>query len=132
KTVLLISLLLLLVLLVYSNHFENAFHFDDHHTVVENPYIRELRNIPRFYADARTFSILPRNRTYRPVVSTSLAIDYCAAGGLQPVPFHLSTSCWLLLQLVRVYALASRIFHTALPDRGHRVAALLATAWCGL
>jgi Flp pilus assembly protein TadD len=125
KTALLIFVLLSLVSLVYANHFENTFHYDDHHTVVGNPYIRELRNIPRFFADARTFSILPRNRTYRPLVSTSLAIDYWLGDGLAPVWFQLSTFCWFLLQLILMYALASGILQ-------NRLTALFAVAWYGL
>ena len=35
-------------LLVYANHFDNGFYFDDSHTIVENHYIREIRNIPLF------------------------------------------------------------------------------------
>jgi hypothetical protein len=67
--------LVLAVVLVYSNHFDNAFHFDDFHTVTDNPYIRSLRNIPQFFTNAETFSTLPTNRSYRPLISTSLALD---------------------------------------------------------
>src|ERR1700686_709488 len=58
----------------YSNHFHNSFHFDDSHTVVDNAFIRDLHNIPRFFTDATTFSTLPANRTWRPIVSLSLAL----------------------------------------------------------
>src|ERR1700733_9126047 len=83
--------MLALVLLAYGNHFQNSFHFDDGHTIVDNPYIRDLHNIPRFFTDGRTFSVLPANRTYRPLVSTSLAIDYRLGHGLEPSWFHIST-----------------------------------------
>ena len=52
------------VTLVYSNHFGNAFHFDDFHTIVQNPYIRSLHNLPRFFVDTETTSVLPANRTF--------------------------------------------------------------------
>jgi hypothetical protein len=74
----------------YANHFHNSFHFDDAHTIENNASIRELRNIPLFFRDATTFSSLPSNQSYRPVVSTLLAIDYRLGGGLQPFWFHLS------------------------------------------
>ena len=73
----------------YANHFHNSFHFDDAHTVENNASIREVRNIPMFFRDATTFSSLPSNQSYRPLVSTLLAIDY-RLGGLQPFSFHLS------------------------------------------
>ena len=34
----------LLLLLTYSNHFRNGFHFDDAHTIVSNAYITDLKN----------------------------------------------------------------------------------------
>ena len=36
-----------LVLVAYANHFDNGFHFDDSHAVVDNAAIRDLANIPR-------------------------------------------------------------------------------------
>src|ERR1700709_1223630 len=95
---LLVAGLLATVTAVYANHFENGFHFDDFHTVTDNPYIRSLTNIPKFFTDAETFSTLPSNRSYRPLISTSLAIDYWMGHGLKPLYFHLSTFFWFLLQ----------------------------------
>src|SRR5438309_10808462 len=83
------ALLSLLLLAAYSNHFENSFHFDDAHTVVNNAAIQSLRNIPLFFTDATTFSSLPSNQSYRPLVSTLLAIDF-RLGGIQPFWFHVS------------------------------------------
>src|SRR5216683_591813 len=80
------ALVLLALLAGYANHFHNSFHFDDAHTIVNNASIRELRNIPMFFRDATTFSSLPSNQSYRPLVSTLLAIDY-RLGGTQPFWF---------------------------------------------
>ena len=92
----------LLLLAAYSNHLENSFHFDDAHTVVNNAAIQSLRNIPRFFTDATTFSSLPSNQSYRPLVSTLFAIDY-AIGHLKPFWFHLSIFT-LFLALVLLIA----------------------------
>src|SRR5437016_8690930 len=83
------GLVALILLAAYSNHFQNSFHFDDAHTIVNNAAIRELKSIPMFFADARTFSSLPSNQSYRPLVSTLLAIDH-AVGGFNPLAYHLS------------------------------------------
>lgn len=96
------ALLSLLLLAAYSNHFENSFHFDDAHTVVNNAAIQSLRNIPRFFTDATTFSSLPSNQSYRPLISTLFAIDY-AVGHLKPFWFHLSIFT-LFLALVLLIA----------------------------
>jgi tetratricopeptide (TPR) repeat protein len=122
----------LAIILCYSNHFENQFHFDDSHTVVQNLYIRSLKNIPQFFADANTFSTLPANRTWRPVVSTSLAIDYWLGGGLKPLWFHLSTFLWYLAQLAAMFFLFRRILREVEDAPWVDYCALLAAAWYGL
>ena len=66
--------------LTYSNHFNNGFHFDDAQTIVDNVHIRTLKNIPRFFVDPRMFSSLPDHWGLRPVVTTTLAIDYWLGG----------------------------------------------------
>jgi hypothetical protein len=119
------------VLLVYSNHFQNEFHFDDFHTVTGNSSIRSLRNIPRFFTDARTLSTLPANQSYRPVVSTSLALDYWMAGGLLPFFFHLSTFLWFSLQLVLMFRLFHGIFDLVRPDSRNVFIAFFAAALYG-
>jgi tetratricopeptide (TPR) repeat protein len=119
---------------VYSNSFHNSFHFDDFHTIVENPYIRNLSNLPRFFTDARTFSVLPANQTYRPFVSASLAFDYALGHGYKPFWFHLSTFLIFLLQLAFMYALFNAILNAARPPSPatNHYASLLAVAWYGL
>ena len=77
------------VFLAYANHFQNAFHFDDAHTIVNNSAIREVWNIPRFFRDATTFSSLPSNQSYRPLVSSLLAVCY-SLGRLEPFWFHVA------------------------------------------
>src|SRR5882762_9883926 len=84
------ALLLIALLAAYTNHFHNSFHFDDAHTIVTNASIRELGNIPLFFRDATTFSSLPSNQSYRPVVSTLLAVAYSLGHGLNPFWFHVS------------------------------------------
>ena len=101
------ALLIALVAIIYSNHFHNGFHFDDDHTVVHNPYIRDLNNASLFFTDARTISVLPANQVYRPMLTLSLAIDYWLGGGLKPLFFHLSTFFWFLLQIVVMFVPAA-------------------------
>src|SRR3954465_14666115 len=106
-------LLVAAVLVAYANHFQNSFHFDDAHTIQNNGAIRELRNIPLFFRDATTFSSLPTNQSYRPLVSSLLAFDYYLGHGLNPLWFHLSA---LLLFLGLCLLLAFVIRHLLDPD----------------
>jgi protein O-mannosyl-transferase len=132
KTAGLLCALLAAVSLAYGNHFQNAFHFDDAHTILDNPYIRSLANLPRFFADAQTFSTLPSNQSYRPLISASLAIDYWMGNGLNSFYFHLSTFFWFLLQLSLTYVLFRTLCDLARPDPRNRPVALFATALYGL
>ena len=89
----------LLLMLGYANHFENGFHFDDSHAIQDNVYVRNIRNIPRFFTDATTFSVLPLNQSYRPLLQTTFALDYWMGGGYRPVVFQIDTFVWYLLLL---------------------------------
>jgi tetratricopeptide (TPR) repeat protein len=124
---LLLAGLLALLLLTYSNHFFNSFHFDDSHTVVNNPWIRDLHNVPRFFADAATFSTYPSDQTYRPLVSASLALDYWFGHGLNPLFFHLSTFFWYIVQLGLMFVLFRKTFDLAHPDPRNALIAFFAT-----
>lgn len=136
KQILLLAAVLLAVCGAYANHFQNGFHFDDSHTVLDNPYIRSLSNLPRFFTDTSTFSVLPANRTYRPMVSASLALDYALGHGYTPFWFHLSTFLIFLLQLIAMYGVFTAVLNAARPGSeardSNRYASLLAVAWYGL
>ena len=86
-----------LVFGAYANSLDNTFHFDDSHVVVSNIYIRSLTNFTRFFTEANTFSSLPQNATYRPLVTLSLAIDYALGKGLEPRVFHATQIVLLLI-----------------------------------
>lgn len=125
--------LLAALILVYSNHFHNAFHFDDSHTIVNNIYIRDIKNIPLFFKDGSTISSLPANQVYRPMLVTSFAIDYWMGGGLgDTFYFHLSTFIWYLLQLVCMYFLLLKLFQLSKPHPWNNYIAFAAVAWYGL
>lgn len=120
------------VCIAYANHWHNGFHFDDFHTVIDNPHIRSLHNLTRFFTDTTTFSVLPANQTYRPLVSTSLAVDYALGNGYVPVWFHLGTFLVFLILLASIFVLNKEVLKRA--RRGERswIPELLATAWFGL
>jgi len=51
RTVLLCLGLVLVALAAYANHFQNSFHFDDSHAIVENRFVRDLHNVPGFFTE---------------------------------------------------------------------------------
>lgn len=123
---------LVVVILAYADSFHNGFHFDDFHTVVENPWIRSLRNVPRFFTDATTFSVLPTNRTWRPLVTTSLAVDYALGHGYKPVWFHVIPFAAYLAQLGAMALLFWCVLRRVPCPSDTRLIALAAATWYGV
>ena len=95
----------MLLAIAYSNHFQNGFHFDDSHSIQDNIYVRDLKHIPRYFTDATTFSVLPLNQSYRPILQTTFAIDYWLGGGYNPLAFQIDTFIWYVLLLIAMAAL---------------------------
>jgi len=97
---LLLLLLLGVIASVYANSFDNSFHFDDDHSIVANPHIRELGNIPAFFTNPQMFSRNPGSEMYRPLVLISYALNY-RLGEYQPRGYHLfNVGIHLLVVLV--------------------------------
>ncbi len=125
--------ILFVTLLVYFNHFDNPFFFDDTHTIFENESIRSLKNWTEFFTNADTFSSLPANRAYRPMVTFQNAIDYYFAGGLNPRYFHYHIFFWFLVLIVLFFHLSKHIYIQS--DSKNKLigaTALFATAWFAL
>lgn len=129
KTLIYFLLVIAVTTLVYSNHFNNAFHFDDSHAVENNLFIRDIKNIPLFFKDATTFSSLPSNQSYRPVVSTSLAIDYWLGKGYDMFYFHLSSFIIFLLQGIIMFFFIFRMFTVSYKNNWNFYFAAAAVAW---
>lgn len=130
-TLLLGALLLLGLFLTYLNHFRNGFYFDDAHTISSNAHITDIRNLPSFFTDPATFSSLPANQAYRPIVTTLNAVDHWIGGGLNPLYFHISIFLSYVLLLLLLYFVFRRIFDVVNPHDWNPFVALAATAFYG-
>jgi tetratricopeptide (TPR) repeat protein len=78
----------------WSNHFQSGFHLDDRHTIVLNPAIRSLSNIPRFFSDPRLFSSQFGHAAYQPLLSTFFAVDYALRGHSDALLFQVQNFIW--------------------------------------
>ncbi len=123
------GLLVLTVLAAYSNHFSNPFELDDTHTIVGNESILDLRNVARFFTDARTFSTLPTNQSYRPGTTTLNAIDTWLGGTGKPEPraFHISIFLSFLVLGALLYHFLLRLLGPAFDRPWVRWVALTGT-----
>lgn len=125
-------LLLIAVILTYLNHFNNSFHFDDSHTIQNNIFIHDIKNIPKFFTDATTFSSNPSNQSYRPIVSATLAVDYWLSGNGEPFFFHLRNFIAFLIYAALAYLFVLKIFNAADNTSDNRFRALFVAALLSL
>ena len=133
-------ILFVILLFAYRDHFDNAFHFDDGHTILNNMYIRSLDNIPNFFVDgAKTFSSLPSNQEYRPLVSTTIAIDYWLSSvfdehgsGYNTFYYHLSMFLEYLVLLLVLYKLFLALLQTQVKENVLRWFAFGGAAYFGI
>ncbi|MEA2162299.1 MAG: protein O-mannosyl-transferase [Thermoanaerobaculia bacterium] len=118
------------IVFVYSNSLHNTFHFDDHHVIVNNVFIRSLQNVPLFFRDAHTFSTRADHATYRPLVTLTYAIDYAVAGSLDPVAFHVTQIVLLLMIWGMLVIFFRKAIDVARPSpRNEWIALAAATLW---
>ncbi|HMQ08626.1 MAG TPA: tetratricopeptide repeat protein [Saprospiraceae bacterium] len=117
KDIFILILIILATFLTYSNHFHNAFHFDDSHTIQENIHIRSLSNIPQFFYKPEMFSASPAHWGLRPLVTTTLALDYHWSGNLDPFYFHVSNFSYHILIILLLFVLYKHFFTKSFPQR---------------
>jgi tetratricopeptide (TPR) repeat protein len=74
------ALLAVVILAVYWNSFASGFHFDDWHVIEQNPAIRTLANVPRFFIDPHLTTVLRENTDLRPILLASFALNWAISG----------------------------------------------------
>ncbi len=104
-----VGMLVLLATLPFLNSFGNGFAFDDRLAIVEDPRITSLKNIPLVLSSGYWAGIPEGGRLYRPLVTTSYAVNY-ALGGLQPFGYHLTNLLLHLVASLLLYRIALRLF----------------------
>ena len=94
-------LLAVVIAAAYANSLGIGFRFDDWHVVEDNPHIRSLGHIGRFFVDPNTTSVLHENKDLRPLLMVSLALNY-AVSGVAPWSYHVVNLLlhWLVALLV--------------------------------
>lgn len=121
------------LVLTYSNHFNNPFHFDDAHTIETNAAIRDIKNISRFFVDGSTSSSLPANQAYRPGLTTLNAIDFWLGGKNEPVPFYYHRSIFIVFVLLAIalFFFFLKIYNIAYEHKNNKwVALFTVTFFC--
>ena len=104
-----VLLLILAIVFVYMNTMSNAFHFDDFHSIVENPSLMEIGNMPEYFKDPGMFSGKAGIRMYRPLLLVTYAVNYWF-GGYNVFGYHLVNILLHLLNTLFVYFIALSLF----------------------
>jgi tetratricopeptide (TPR) repeat protein len=97
------------VILAYGGSLQGSFHFDDSHSVENNFAVRSLANIPSFWTDPTTSSMIPENRVYRPLVYTFYAVCWAIGKG-STVPFHVMKMLMHSLVCLGVFLIWRRLW----------------------
>jgi protein O-mannosyl-transferase len=104
-----LTVLVVALVFAYSNCLDNEFQLDDSYGLVENPWIRSLSNIPRFFSDPQTLTSLKANADYRPILQITYAVNY-AISRYRPWSWHLVNLALHLGVSLGVFFLGRRLF----------------------
>ena len=96
------------VALTFANSTHDSFYFDDEHSLVANPHIRQLAHLPDFFIDPQLFSRNEGSEMYRPLVLVSYALTYVFFE-YQASAYHLFNIALHLLVALAVYRLYVRL-----------------------
>ena len=99
------------VFFTYQNALDGRFHYDDYHSILYNPHIRNLQLIPSYFIDATMFSVDADKAMYRPMLLVSYAVNY-ALGGYDPKGYLIVNIVVHIIVTILVFLLAFRIIRS--------------------
>lgn len=108
RTWLPVAILTALSFAVYSNSYNHAYHLDDAYTLVNNPSIRSLDAIPRYFVDPGTYTSLREQADYRPILQVTYAVNY-RMGGYDNPWWHVTQVLLHALVAIGVFAFGRRM-----------------------
>src|SRR5574337_732285 len=110
KPVILLCSVLLLAFAVNAFYLRNdSFFGDDYNFIINNLYIRSLRNIPSFFTTlAAGSSYRGTQVSYRPITTATFALNYYL-GGFDPLGYHIFNLLVHLFNIVMVFLIVRRI-----------------------
>src|SRR5262245_4360868 len=104
SAVLALGIVLALTALAYLPALRGELVYDDLRFVRDNPAIRSLANVPRFFSDPTTMSASEDRDIYRPLRTLVFALEYQVAGD-HPTLYHVVNLAWHLASAVALFLL---------------------------
>jgi tetratricopeptide (TPR) repeat protein len=77
---------------VYANNFHHAYLLDSTYSIEQNPYVRSLSYVPRYFTDPQTLTVYRANADYRPILQLTYALNYALSG--------YATASWHFVQIL--------------------------------
>ncbi|MCB0726044.1 MAG: tetratricopeptide repeat protein [Ignavibacteriae bacterium] len=102
-------IIIVVTYLVFQNTLENNFVFDDESVIIGNTSIRDLSNIPKYFTAEEGFHKVI-GRYYRPVISTTYALDY-SVWELNPYGYHLTNIIIHIISCLLLFKILSTLFY---------------------
>lgn len=100
------AVLLVLCFAAFSNNFDHPYHLDSGYTLLDNPAVRSLKNVPSYFVDPSTYTSLREQVDYRPVLQVTYAINYWLGG--------YNTWWWHFTQIVLHFAVTLGLYFLCL------------------
>lgn len=107
-----VFVVLLLVSVFHGPALHDRFVYDDSWTIVQNPFIRSLRNLPALVTAQPASDLVPD--AGRPTLLATLMIDY-RLWAQQPRGYHLQSLLWHAAVSVLLFLLLARLTRRLLP-----------------
>ena len=124
-------IIIILSLLVYANSFESTFQYDDVHSLVVNPYIKDPANLLKlFWTPEMGSGLVKETSSYRPLLLVTYGLNFYM-GGMNVFGYHLlntiiHTGCALLVYFITFLILRNPFEAKEADSRRHNLTALLA------
>jgi Tfp pilus assembly protein PilF len=130
-----VALVVLAILppILYFNSLNNEFLYDDFHSLIDNPHIRKLENVPSFFTSARTTSLHSDKGHYRPVLFSTYALSYALGGyDYKPKVFRLANIILHVLNGLLVFAVFRSVLRSSTATEDGRVSGNTAAFFAAL
>ncbi|MBI4363281.1 MAG: tetratricopeptide repeat protein [Candidatus Doudnabacteria bacterium] len=95
---------------LYGNALNNELFWDDDQFILENQYIRDFSNFPRFFSENVIAGALRQTDYWRPALLTVFAIEW-HLWGPSPFGFHLTNTLFHLANAIVLFFILEKIFH---------------------
>jgi len=108
KTILFYLGIILLGIIIYSNNLRGPFTYDDFHTIVENPYIKQPQHLTSLFDLSSITKGSASRSMYRPILMVTFFLNY-TFGGLDPLGYHIVNILLHILSAIVVFMLVKSL-----------------------